>query len=134
MAAPAENSGTKIIRANSRSRSDGLHPNTFGTSLVHRVPVLWRFHAVHHVDLDLDASTALRFHFGEMAISVPYRAAQVVLLGIGPSALALWQAFLSLSILITIRLEYGSSLADVQSLGSRTKPDKTWAAVHDNHF
>jgi len=43
---------------------------------------LWRFHAVHHVDLDLDASTALRFHFGELAVSVPYRAAQVVLLGV----------------------------------------------------
>src|SRR5947207_3506014 len=35
--------------------------------LVHRVPFLWRFHQVHPVDLDLDASTALRFHFGEMA-------------------------------------------------------------------
>ena len=39
--------------------------------LTHRVPFLWRFHLVHHVDLDLDASTALRFHFGEMALSVP---------------------------------------------------------------
>ncbi|MGH9630166.1 MAG: sterol desaturase family protein [Bryobacteraceae bacterium] len=34
--------------------------------LLHRVPVLWRFHSVHHVDPDLDASTALRFHFGEL--------------------------------------------------------------------
>src|SRR2546423_1267929 len=33
--------------------------------LTHKVPLLWRFHLVHHVDLDLDASTALRFHFGE---------------------------------------------------------------------
>ena len=41
--------------------------------LNHRVPLLWRFHLVHHVDRDLDASTALRFHFGEMALSVPYR-------------------------------------------------------------
>jgi sterol desaturase/sphingolipid hydroxylase (fatty acid hydroxylase superfamily) len=67
--------------------------------LTHRVPFLWRFHAVHHVDLDLDASTALRFHFGELAISVPYRAAQVVLLGVDPEALSYWQIFLSLSIL-----------------------------------
>src|SRR5262249_7498957 len=29
--------------------------------LHHRLLFLWRFHAVHHVDLDLDASTALRF-------------------------------------------------------------------------
>jgi len=67
--------------------------------LTHRVPFLWRFHAVHHVDLDLDASTALRFHFGELAISVPYRAAQVVLIGVDPEALSYWQTFLSLSIL-----------------------------------
>jgi sterol desaturase/sphingolipid hydroxylase (fatty acid hydroxylase superfamily) len=67
--------------------------------LTHRVPLLWRFHAVHHVDLDLDASTALRFHFGELAISVPYRAAQVLLIGVDAEALSYWQTFLSLSIL-----------------------------------
>ena len=67
--------------------------------LTHRVPFLWRFHAVHHVDLDLDASTALRFHFGELAVSVPYRAAQIALIGIDAEALSYWQMFLSLSIL-----------------------------------
>jgi len=66
--------------------------------LTHRVPFLWRFHAVHHVDLDLDASTALRFHFGELAVSVPYRAAQVALIGVDPEALTWWQTFLTLSI------------------------------------
>ena len=35
----------------------------------HRIPFLWRFHLVPHVDRDLDASTALRFHFGELALS-----------------------------------------------------------------
>jgi hypothetical protein len=54
--------------------------------LHHRVPLLWRFHAVHHVDLDLDASTALRFHFGEIAISVPYRVTQVLLIGVDPQS------------------------------------------------
>jgi sterol desaturase/sphingolipid hydroxylase (fatty acid hydroxylase superfamily) len=67
--------------------------------LTHRIPFLWRFHAVHHVDLDLDASTALRFHFGELAVSVPYRAAQVLLIGVDHEALSYWQMFLSLSIL-----------------------------------
>jgi len=67
--------------------------------LTHRVPFLWRFHAVHHVDLDLDASTALRFHFGELAVSAPYRAAQVLLIGVDAEALSYWQTFLSLSIL-----------------------------------
>jgi sterol desaturase/sphingolipid hydroxylase (fatty acid hydroxylase superfamily) len=67
--------------------------------LTHRVPLLWRFHAVHHVDRDLDASTALRFHFGEMALSVPWRAAQIILIGVGPQAFTLWQRMLSASIL-----------------------------------
>src|SRR5947207_15556437 len=67
--------------------------------LVHRVPFLWRFHQVHHVDLDLDASTALRFHFAEMVLSVPWRATQVIVLGISPRALSLWQTLTLVEIL-----------------------------------
>lgn len=67
--------------------------------LHHRIPLLWRFHAVHHVDLDLDASTALRFHFGEIAISVPYRVTQVLLIGVDPQTLLTWQTMTLFSIL-----------------------------------
>jgi sterol desaturase/sphingolipid hydroxylase (fatty acid hydroxylase superfamily) len=67
--------------------------------LTHRVPFLWRFHVVHHVDLDLDASTALRFHFAELVLSVPWRAAQILLIGVSPPALSAWQTFLFLSIM-----------------------------------
>lgn len=67
--------------------------------LNHKVPLLWRFHLVHHVDRDLDASTALRFHFGEMALSVPYRLLQVVVIGADAWSLGLWQALLLPSIL-----------------------------------
>jgi sterol desaturase/sphingolipid hydroxylase (fatty acid hydroxylase superfamily) len=66
--------------------------------LTHRVPVLWRFHRAHHADRDLDASTALRFHPGEITISVLFRAAQVRLLGIAPETYRLWQDLLVLSI------------------------------------
>lgn len=66
--------------------------------LTHKTPFLWRFHRVHHADLDLDASTAFRFHFGEIALSVPFRAAQVALIGVSAEALALWQSALLLSI------------------------------------
>lgn len=59
----------------------------------HKGP-LWRFHQAHHVDLDMDASTAVRFHFGEMAASVPYRLAQIALIGVGPRAFSVWQTFL----------------------------------------
>lgn len=67
--------------------------------LTHEVPVLWRLHLVHHIDLDLDASTALRFHAVDMLASIPWRAAQVALLGVSPRALRIWQAFFFLSVL-----------------------------------
>jgi sterol desaturase/sphingolipid hydroxylase (fatty acid hydroxylase superfamily) len=65
----------------------------------HRVPFFWRFHLVHHIDRDLDTSTALRFHFGELALSIPVRAAQMVLIGVDPYTLWLWQTILFASIL-----------------------------------
>lgn len=65
----------------------------------HRVPFLWRFHLVHHVDLDLDTSTALRFHFGELALSIPVRALKIAVIGASPMAVAIWQAILFASIL-----------------------------------
>ncbi|CAN5828223.1 sterol desaturase family protein [soil metagenome] len=67
--------------------------------LMHRLPFLWRFHLAHHVDLDVDASTALRFHFGELAISTIWRAGQVALIGVSPLSLSVWQTFLLLSAL-----------------------------------
>lgn len=59
--------------------------------LTHKSPFLWRFHEAHHVDLDLDATTAIRFHFGEMLLSVPWRAAQVLVIGVSPRPLSIWQ-------------------------------------------
>ncbi len=67
--------------------------------LTHKVPLLWRLHLVHHVDLDLDASTALRFHPVEMLLSAPWRGAQVFLLGISPMGLAIWQTATLLEIM-----------------------------------
>jgi sterol desaturase/sphingolipid hydroxylase (fatty acid hydroxylase superfamily) len=67
--------------------------------LTHRLALLWRFHLVHHIDLDMDASTALRFHFGELVFSVPWHAGQIVLIGISPQSLTVWRSLLLLSIL-----------------------------------
>jgi sterol desaturase/sphingolipid hydroxylase (fatty acid hydroxylase superfamily) len=66
--------------------------------LNHRAPALWRFHAVHHIDLDLDSTTGLRFHFGELALAAGFRAAQVLLLGVDAATLRLWQQCLVLSV------------------------------------
>jgi sterol desaturase/sphingolipid hydroxylase (fatty acid hydroxylase superfamily) len=62
--------------------------------LNHRVPLLWRFHAAHHADLDLDVSTALRFHVGELLLSVPFRVMQVALIGVDVPVLLSWEAML----------------------------------------
>ena len=48
----------------------------------HVFRVLWRFHEVHHLDETLDASTALRFHFGEVFNSSLVRAAVIFLLAV----------------------------------------------------
>ncbi|HJU18282.1 MAG TPA: sterol desaturase family protein [Stellaceae bacterium] len=53
---------------------------------------LWRFPLVHPVDLDLTVPTGLRFHFAEMMLSVPWRAAQIVLIGVRPRFLRMWQS------------------------------------------
>jgi sterol desaturase/sphingolipid hydroxylase (fatty acid hydroxylase superfamily) len=66
--------------------------------LNHRAPLLWRFHRVHHVDLDLDSATGARFHFGEMSISVLFRWLQFRLIGPDPLAISLWQTMLLASI------------------------------------
>ncbi len=52
--------------------------------LNHRLPFLWRFHNVHHIDLDLDVTTALRFHAGEILPGIFYRGAFVALSGATP--------------------------------------------------
>ena len=65
--------------------------------LNHYVPFLWRFHLVHHVDLDMDVSTASRFHFGELALSAGYRSAQIVLFGIDPWTLVAFETLVTAS-------------------------------------
>jgi sterol desaturase/sphingolipid hydroxylase (fatty acid hydroxylase superfamily) len=67
--------------------------------LTHRVSFLWRFHRVHHADMDLDMSTATRFHFGEMLLSVPWRAMQIALIGVSRLSLSIWQTSTVVAIL-----------------------------------
>ncbi len=59
--------------------------------MLHKVPVLWRFHNVHHIDLDLDTSTAFRFHLGELALSTAFRSIQIVVIGVPPFTLVLFE-------------------------------------------
>ena len=49
--------------------------------LFHAVPALWRLHRVHHADLDFDATTGVRFHPGEVLLSLGIKMAVVAVLG-----------------------------------------------------
>lgn len=52
--------------------------------LNHKIPFLWRFHLVHHTDIDMDITTAFRFHFGELIGSVFFRGGVTLLSGASP--------------------------------------------------
>jgi sterol desaturase/sphingolipid hydroxylase (fatty acid hydroxylase superfamily) len=63
----------------------------------HALPFLWRFHEVHHLDETLDASTALRFHFGEVFISSLVRLPVILLLAIPLSNIILFETVVALA-------------------------------------
>jgi sterol desaturase/sphingolipid hydroxylase (fatty acid hydroxylase superfamily) len=47
----------------------------------HTVPVLWRFHRMHHSDRHMDVTTATRFHLGEHVGAAVLRLGLIPLLG-----------------------------------------------------
>lgn len=49
--------------------------------ITHKVPFLWRFHRVHHADLDFDVSTAIRFHPIEIAFSMMLKIGLIYIFG-----------------------------------------------------
>jgi sterol desaturase/sphingolipid hydroxylase (fatty acid hydroxylase superfamily) len=61
----------------------------------HKVPVLWRLHRMHHADLDIDVTTGVRFHPIEIVLSLLIKIAAIVLLGIAPVAVLLFEVALN---------------------------------------
>jgi sterol desaturase/sphingolipid hydroxylase (fatty acid hydroxylase superfamily) len=49
--------------------------------ITHKIPILWRFHRVHHTDRDIDVTTAIRFHPVEIAFSMLLKIGLVYLIG-----------------------------------------------------
>ena len=62
--------------------------------LNHHIPFLWRFHAVHHADRELSASSGLRFHTGEIVLSSIARLAVLPLLGMTVAQVLVYEAVL----------------------------------------
>lgn len=63
--------------------------------IFHKIPFLWRVHRSHHTDLDLDFTTALRFHPIEIAISMLIKMSVVVTLGVSPIAIIVFEIILN---------------------------------------
>jgi sterol desaturase/sphingolipid hydroxylase (fatty acid hydroxylase superfamily) len=57
----------------------------------HRIPLLWRFHQVHHSDPNFTATTAIRFHFGELLLALPLRLLAVAVMGISIPGVILFE-------------------------------------------
>lgn len=76
----------------------------------HRLPALWRLHAVHHSDHDLDVTSGLRFHPIEILLSLGFKVALVVAFGIPPMAVVAFEVLLNAGALMThanVRLPLG---------------------------
>ncbi len=63
----------------------------------HQLQFLWRFHRVHHADADFHVSTALRFHPGELLLSLPVRLAAIVALGAPALGVVVFEAIFAIA-------------------------------------
>lgn len=63
--------------------------------MFHAVPALWRLHMVHHVDLDFDVTTGLRFHTLEILLSTFIKLAAVAVLGPPAIAVVIFEVLLN---------------------------------------
>lgn len=61
----------------------------------HRLPILWRLHRLHHSDLTLDVSTAVRFHPIEIILSMGLKIVVVLAIGASPLSVIIFEAALN---------------------------------------
>ena len=64
--------------------------------LNHRLPLLWRFHRIHHLDQQLDSTSALRFHVGEVLLSAVVRGGVIYVLSIPLLSVVVFEILLML--------------------------------------
>ena len=68
---------------------------TFGWHwLNHRILFLWRFHRTHHTETQMDVTSAVRFHFGEIVMSGLLRVPLIILLGLKFKELLIYETLL----------------------------------------
>jgi sterol desaturase/sphingolipid hydroxylase (fatty acid hydroxylase superfamily) len=81
--------------------------------LNHEVPFLWRFHRMHHVDGEMDVTTATRFHIGEHIGAATLRLGVIPLLGVNPLEIVIFE---TLVVVVTMFHHANLSLGRVDSL------------------
>jgi sterol desaturase/sphingolipid hydroxylase (fatty acid hydroxylase superfamily) len=94
----------------------------------HKFGFLWRFHRVHHSDPQMDATTAIRFHTGEVLISAALRLAMIPLLGI-----ALWQLLLYESLMAPVILFHHSNVNFPEKVDRWLRAMVVTPAIHRVH-
>jgi sterol desaturase/sphingolipid hydroxylase (fatty acid hydroxylase superfamily) len=67
----------------------------------HKIPVLWRFHVVHHADNNVDASTGLRHHPIESLVRGAFFFIAIFISGAPVYAVMIWQTVLIISTAFT---------------------------------
>ena len=65
--------------------------NYFQHWLMHRISALWRVHQIHHTDIDVDWSTAFRFHPGESIFTLGLQTVVILAIGASPAAVAIYE-------------------------------------------
>tara|TARA_Y100000817_G_scaffold299210_1_gene277088 strand:- start:5 stop:781 length:777 start_codon:yes stop_codon:yes gene_type:complete len=63
----------------------------------HTWSFLWRFHGMHHLDTQMDITTSLRFHIGELIISAVFKAMLIIALGLPMSIFIFYEIILTAS-------------------------------------
>lgn len=69
--------------------------------IFHALPLFWRFHRVHHTDLDCDVTTGLRFHPFEMLISILFKFLVIISIGAPVLAVVIFEIILNAASMFT---------------------------------
>src|SRR5262245_3299313 len=103
---------------------------------MHKVPLFWRVHRVHHTDTELDVSTTVRFHPLDAVIASLIGVPIVLVLGLDPAALIAYElldvsitlcshANLELPLRLERVLRYCLVTPDLHRVHHSTNPEET---------
>lgn len=69
--------------------------------IFHALPMFWRFHRVHHSDLDCDITTGVRFHPFEIIISILFKFLIIISIGAPVLAVVVFEIILNAASMFT---------------------------------